>query len=80
MTLRCHHTSDSEMQYQGGDGTDQKKRTTADAIDVRQDDACCHQEDDILDGRRVKSGVSGEASHAEHVDNVIHHHCKKSMS
>jgi hypothetical protein len=57
------------MQYQRGDGADQKKSTTTDTIDVRQDDACCHQEDDILDGGGVEGGVSGKASHAEHCCN-----------
>ena len=58
MTLRRHDTSNSEMQYQRADSTDQKKRTTTNAIDVGQDDACCHQEDDVLDRGGVEVGVS----------------------
>jgi hypothetical protein len=58
------------MQDQRGDGADQKKRAATDAVDVRQDDACCHQEDDVLDGGGVERGVSGKAGHAEHCYNT----------
>ena len=46
------------MKNHAGHGTDQQQCSTPDAIDERQDAACGHQEDDVLDRGGVEVGVS----------------------
>lgn len=56
--LSGHDSSNAVVQDHAGDGTDQEKSTTSNAVDERQNGGCRYQEDNVLDRGRVKVGVA----------------------
>ena len=56
--LSGHDGSNTVVKNHAGHSTDQKQRSTSDTIDERQNAACGHQEDDVLDRGGVEVGVS----------------------
>jgi hypothetical protein len=54
-----HDTGYGVMQCHADDRAGEEQQSTADTINVWQNDASCDEEDDILNGRRVEDGVTG---------------------
>lgn len=71
-SVTTHQTGDSEVQDAAQNGAAQEQDTASDAVDIRQHNTSRHQEDDILDGRRVQRDVASQASHGEDVHDVVH--------
>lgn len=56
--MDSHHSSAGEVENTTDDSTNDEKPSTAKAVDERQDDAGCHEEDDILDDGGCQSNVT----------------------
>lgn len=72
VTRRRHGSGNGKVDDTADDSSREKELTAADTVDEWENDTGCDQEDDVLDGGRVKCYVSRETGHFEDVDNVVH--------
>lgn len=56
--MDSHNSSAGEVKNTTDDSTDDEKPSTTKAVDEGQDDAGCHEEDDILDDGGCQSNVA----------------------